>query len=270
MRMTNRFLFTAAAAGSGACRAWRLPPRRSAQSAGDDQYVDPFQDDETGNGTRATRTPRAAATTTRPHPTSPPQAPADTGDTAGATPPMRPADERHTLPRTGLPARRARADRRHPPRPAGSRSGERGRRFRDVGLPSPPTTANGSVDRREAPVIIDARAAARREIGGVERVTMEMAARLPRLRPDRYAVMRPPSALAYRAGHLWEQALLPAAARQARVLYCPANLAPAASTPHGGGDQRPRRAAPPRLVLARLRVLPAADPAAAGAPRAAR
>nr|MBA3261572.1 glycosyltransferase [Thermoleophilaceae bacterium] len=84
--------------------------------------------------------------------------------------------------------------------------------------------------RREAPVIIDARAAARREIGGVERVTMEMAARLPRLRPDRYAVMQPPGAFAYRAGHLWEQALLPAAARQARVIYCPANLAPAVSS----------------------------------------
>jgi GT2 family glycosyltransferase/glycosyltransferase involved in cell wall biosynthesis len=89
---------------------------------------------------------------------------------------------------------------------------------------------NGAVNWREAPVIIDARAAARREIGGVERVTMEMAARLPRLRPDRYAVMRPPAAFAYRAGHLWEQALLPAAARQARVLYCPANLAPAVSS----------------------------------------
>jgi GT2 family glycosyltransferase/glycosyltransferase involved in cell wall biosynthesis len=89
---------------------------------------------------------------------------------------------------------------------------------------------SGAVTWREAPVIIDARAAARREIGGVERVTMEMAARLPRLRPDRYAVMRPPGAFAYRAGHLWEQALLPAAARQARVLYCPANLAPAVSS----------------------------------------
>jgi glycosyltransferase involved in cell wall biosynthesis len=79
-------------------------------------------------------------------------------------------------------------------------------------------------------VIIDARAAARREIGGVERVAIEMAARLPRLRPDRYAVMRPPLAFAYWAGHLWEQALLPAAARQARVLYCPANLAPVVSS----------------------------------------
>ena len=100
-----------------------------------------------------------------------------------------------------------------------------------VGLaPGSRQNGNGAVSWREAPVIIDARAAARREIGGVERVTMEMAARLPRLRPDRYAVMRPPMAFAYRAGHLWEQALLPAAARQARVLYCPANLAPAVSS----------------------------------------
>ena len=93
--------------------------------------------------------------------------------------------------------------------------------------------SNGSaahaVARREAPVLINARAAARREIGGVERVTMEMAARLPRLNPARYAVARPPTALAYRAGHLWEQALLPTASRQARLLYCPANLAPVAS-----------------------------------------
>jgi GT2 family glycosyltransferase/glycosyltransferase involved in cell wall biosynthesis len=86
------------------------------------------------------------------------------------------------------------------------------------------------VPRGDAAVVINARAAARREIGGVERVTVEMAARLPQLRPDRYAVMQPPTALAYRAGHLWEQALLPAVTRRAKVLYCPANLAPAAST----------------------------------------
>ena len=62
---------------------------------------------------------------------------------------------------------------------------------------------------RDAPVVIDARAAVRREIGGVERVTLEMAARLPRLRPDRYSVMRPQQMFAHRAGHLWEQAVLP-------------------------------------------------------------
>jgi glycosyltransferase involved in cell wall biosynthesis len=82
---------------------------------------------------------------------------------------------------------------------------------------------------RRAPVVIDARAAARRELGGVERVAREMALRLPRLRPGRYAVMHPPASLAHRAGHVWEQALLPVAARQARAIYCPANVAPLAS-----------------------------------------
>jgi glycosyltransferase involved in cell wall biosynthesis len=78
----------------------------------------------------------------------------------------------------------------------------------------------------QAPVVIDARTAARRELGGVERVTREMAARLPRLRPGRYTVLRPPTALSQRAGHLWEQTLLPVAARRARAIYCPANAAP--------------------------------------------
>ena len=69
----------------------------------------------------------------------------------------------------------------------------------------------------------------RREIGGVERVAREMAARLPALRPDRYRVMRPPAALTHKAGHAWEQLALPLGAARARVLYCPANLAPLAS-----------------------------------------
>jgi glycosyltransferase involved in cell wall biosynthesis len=79
------------------------------------------------------------------------------------------------------------------------------------------------------PVAINARAAARREIGGVERLAREMAARLPRLRPQRYRVMQPPEALAHRAGHLWEQAALPLLARGASLIYSPANLAPLAS-----------------------------------------
>lgn len=99
----------------------------------------------------------------------------------------------------------------------------------DLSGRSPNGRQSGPVTRRDAPVVIDARAAARREIGGVERVATEMASRLPRLRPDRYAVLRPPGAFAHRAGHLWEQALLPVSVRRARVLYCPANLAPAAS-----------------------------------------
>ena len=78
-----------------------------------------------------------------------------------------------------------------------------------------------------APVAIDARAAVRTEIGGVERVAREMVAWLPRLAPERYSVVKPPRALAHRAGHAWEQALLPLV--KAELLYCPANLAPIAS-----------------------------------------
>jgi glycosyltransferase involved in cell wall biosynthesis len=79
----------------------------------------------------------------------------------------------------------------------------------------------------DAPVVaINARAAVRAEIGGVERLAREMARRLPALRPDRYRVIRPPAGLAHRAGHAWEQAVLPVQAARAAALYSPANLAP--------------------------------------------
>jgi len=80
------------------------------------------------------------------------------------------------------------------------------------------------------PVAIDARAAARPELGGVERWARELTTRLPVLRPGGYVVLRPPPSLAHRAGHAWEQAVLPlrAARRGARALLCPANLAPLA------------------------------------------
>jgi glycosyltransferase involved in cell wall biosynthesis len=83
---------------------------------------------------------------------------------------------------------------------------------------------------RIAPVLIDARAAARAELGGVERWARELSVRLPALDPERYGVARPPGALAHRAGHVWEQVVLPAsrAGRGARVILCPANLAPLA------------------------------------------
>jgi glycosyltransferase involved in cell wall biosynthesis len=77
-------------------------------------------------------------------------------------------------------------------------------------------------------VIIDARAAARPELGGVERWARELSARLPALVPGRYAVARPPRVFAHRAGHAWEQLVLPLAARGARAILCPANLAPLA------------------------------------------
>jgi len=77
--------------------------------------------------------------------------------------------------------------------------------------------------------VIDARAAARPELGGVERWARELAHRLPRLRPGGYAVAWPPSRMAHRLGHLWEQTVLPVrAARSGALLLCPANLAPLA------------------------------------------
>ena len=80
------------------------------------------------------------------------------------------------------------------------------------------------------PVLINARAAARPELGGVERWARELERRLPALAPERYAAVRPPAALAHRAGHAWEQGVLPALARRrgARLLLNPANLAPVA------------------------------------------
>jgi glycosyltransferase involved in cell wall biosynthesis len=78
-------------------------------------------------------------------------------------------------------------------------------------------------------VAIDARAAVRPELGGVERWTRELARRLPALRPGAYRVLRPRPALAHRAGHAWEQVVLPARARHARALLCPANLTPLAA-----------------------------------------
>ena len=74
------------------------------------------------------------------------------------------------------------------------------------------------------PVVIDGRAAVRREIGGVERVAREMATHLPRLDPGRYRVAAPPRLLAHRAGHAWEQLVLPAL--PSRIVYCPAMLGP--------------------------------------------
>ena len=79
------------------------------------------------------------------------------------------------------------------------------------------------------PVVIDGRAAIRRETGGVERVAREMSRRLPALRPDRYELVVPRPRLAHRAGHAWEQLVLPLAARRAELIYCPANLAPLGS-----------------------------------------
>ena len=75
-------------------------------------------------------------------------------------------------------------------------------------------------------VAINARAAVRVEIGGVERFARELALRLPAVRPDRYQVVCPPRRFAHRMGHAWEQGLLPALASRAELILSPANLAP--------------------------------------------
>jgi glycosyltransferase involved in cell wall biosynthesis len=75
-------------------------------------------------------------------------------------------------------------------------------------------------------IALNARAAARPELGGVERWARELATRLPEL--GDYDVVRPPAALSHRAGHAWEQVVLPRRARRARLLLSPANLAPIA------------------------------------------
>lgn len=76
-------------------------------------------------------------------------------------------------------------------------------------------------------VVINARAAMRPELGGVERWARELAVRLPGLRPGRYGVARPPRRFVHRAGHLWEQAVLPL--YRCELLLSPANVAPLAS-----------------------------------------
>ncbi|MGZ4269024.1 MAG: glycosyltransferase family 4 protein [Solirubrobacteraceae bacterium] len=71
-------------------------------------------------------------------------------------------------------------------------------------------------------IALNARAAARPELGGVERWARELAAR------SGYRALTPPAALSHRAGHAWEQAALPLLARHAELLVNPANLAPVA------------------------------------------
>jgi glycosyltransferase involved in cell wall biosynthesis len=77
-------------------------------------------------------------------------------------------------------------------------------------------------------VLINRRAAMRRQLSGVERWAVELSERLPRLAPDVYGVATPPGGFAYQAGQAWEQAALPLEARRrgARIILNPANLAP--------------------------------------------
>ena len=113
------------------------------------------------------------------------------------------------------------------------RSGRRDdRRRRRIETDKAPTAALASdrlateIDPRRA-VAINARAALRRRIGGVERYAREMVRRMPSLDSSRYSVLRPHRSLAHGFGHLWEQVVLPIEARRFGLLYSPANTAPA-------------------------------------------
>jgi glycosyltransferase involved in cell wall biosynthesis len=112
-----------------------------------------------------------------------------------------------------------------------------------------------------ATVAINARAAIRGEIGGVERLAREMALRLPALRPDRYRVIRPPQRLAHRAGHAWEQLALPGLAATSKLIYSPANLAPVLSRRnvvviHDAAALRHPEVYTPAYVTYQRRILP--------------
>jgi glycosyltransferase involved in cell wall biosynthesis len=79
-------------------------------------------------------------------------------------------------------------------------------------------------------VAINARAVVREQIGGVERYARELTRRLSVIAPNRYRVIAPRPRLAHRAGHVWEQLLLPVDARACALIYSPANLAPLSCT----------------------------------------
>ncbi len=89
-------------------------------------------------------------------------------------------------------------------------------------------TSRGGVNG--GPTVINARAQVRRDLGGVERWARELTQRLPLLRPEAYRVARPPARLAYSAGQIWEQVVLPveSARLKASLIISPANLAPLA------------------------------------------
>lgn len=93
----------------------------------------------------------------------------------------------------------------------------------------------GNSDLRDGPhpppILLNARAATRPTITGVERWTAEVIPRLVALDPERYRVAAPRPRLRRRAlGQIWEQAALPAIAARARgsLVFSPANLAPLA------------------------------------------
>jgi glycosyltransferase involved in cell wall biosynthesis len=120
-------------------------------------------------------------------------------------------------------------------------------------------------------VALNGRSLARDQLGGVERYATEIVRRLVAIDPDRYQPYVPRPRLAHRLGHAWEQLVLPVIARDARLIYSPANLAPLAARrnvvvlhdvaalahpeAYSGGYVAYQRALLPRIVRAALRLI---------------
>ena len=104
MRMTNRVLSLLLMLAL-AVPAAVAPATSFAQSAGDDQYVDPFQDDnDAGSGNQGDQGNSGNQGSNAPSDQqSVAQAPTDTGDTAGTTATATESAENGSLPRTGSP-----------------------------------------------------------------------------------------------------------------------------------------------------------------------
>lgn len=93
---------------------------------------------------------------------------------------------------------------------------------------NPDLSATGPISR---PILLNARAATRPTITGVERWTAEVIPRLRALDPERYLIVGPrPRVRGRFAAQTWEQVALPALARRTRaaLVFSPANLAPLA------------------------------------------
>ncbi len=222
-------------------------PAALAQSAGNQQYVDPLALDHA----RARR-PRAAARRRRPRARRRVVGAVLVGELSSSSAADAPTQTTSTRLRRAGRVLLAHAPV-HRPRPV---AGRRGRLRADRLRPRDPASGAAHVvpaPRRRPParVAINARAAVRAEIGGVERLAREMALRLPALRPDRYRVIAPSPRFAHRAGHAWEQAMLPALAAGCALVYSPANLAPLACAAQRDRDPRRRRVPAPRGVLER-------------------
>ena len=138
-------------------------------------------------------------------------------------------------------------------------------------LERPPCDAPGIVRPLTPPIAIDARAAARPELGGVERWARELSARLPALRPGGLRGAAPAAAARAPGGARVGAGRAAGAGRaDARAAAAvPGQPRAGRLAPHGARAPRRGRAAPSRLVLRRLRGLAAAAAAGARRPRAA-